>query len=278
MRHNHRQLITLTILFVLTACTRPAPVGEPLLDPEETVVPPQLTFPSNTPPPSATPVVTPSPIATETPTEVPTDVPTPIPLDEDDPRFGLNLSAPDYWDDFNSDVTWVGPSFEGAANITIDGMHRTTDYLADSFLWWSTTIPDIDAGNVYVEVTALAGDCSGKDAYGLAVRVEPENRDSGYMLEFSCDGAFRLRKLAAGRIQTLHDWTMSLSIANDGSSNTMGLLAVGNRIFPVANGEVLAEVEDSTFFSGNYGLYANAQETPGLTIAFDNFKLWYVNP
>ena len=278
MRLNHRQLITLTILFLLTACTRPAPVGEPLPDPEGTVVPPQLTFPSNTPPPSATTHTTPSPIATETPTDIPTDVPTAIPLDEDDPRFGLNLSAPDYWDDFNSDVTWVGPNFEGAANLTIDGMHRTTDYLADSFLWWSTTIPDIDAGNIYVEVTASVGECTGKDAYGLAVRVEPENRDSGYMLEFSCDGAFRLRKLAAGTIQTLYDWTMSLSIANDGSSNTMGLLAIGNKLYPVANGEVLTEVEDSTFFSGNYGLYANAQETPGLTITFDNFKLWYVNP
>jgi hypothetical protein len=278
MRHRHRQLITLTFLFILTACTRPAPVGEPFPESSETMVPPQISFPSNTPPPSATPVVTSSPIATETATDVPTDVPTPIPLDENDPRFGLNLSAPDYWDDFNSDLTWVGPNFEGAANLTIDGMHRTIDYLADSFLWWSTTIPDIDAGNIYVEVTASVGDCRGKDAYGLAVRVEPENRDSGYMLEFSCDGAFRLRKLAAGTIQTLYDWTMSLSIANDGSSNTMGLLAIGNKLYPVANGEVLTEVEDSTFFSGNYGLYANAQETPGLTITFDNFKLWYVNP
>jgi hypothetical protein len=242
------------------------------------VVPPQLAFPTSTAPPSATPIVTPSPIATETPTEDPTEVPTAIPLDEDDPRFGLNLSAPDYWDDFNSDITWVGPSFEGASNITIEGVHRATDYLADSFLWWSTTIPDIDAGNIYVEVSAEVGDCSGRDAYGLAVRVDPENRDSGYLLEFSCDGAFRLRKLFAGSIQTLYDWTVSLSIANDGSSNTMGLLAVGNQLYPVANGEVLAQVEDSTFFSGNYGLYANAQETPGLTVIFDNFKLWYVNP
>lgn len=278
MRHNHRFLITLSLLLLIVACTRPAPVGEPQEDLQGSVVPPQPSFPTNTPPPSATPLITSTPTASPTPTEAPTDVPTPIPLDEDDPRFGLNLSAPDYWDDFSSNVTWVGPSFEGASNITLEGTHRATDYLADSFLWWSTTVPDIDAGNIYVEVSAEIGECSGKDAYGLAVRVEPENRDSGYLLEFSCDGSYRLRKLFSGTIQTLLDWTPSQFISTDGSSNTMGLLAVGNQLYPVANGEVLAQAEDATFFSGNYGLYANAQITAGLTVTFDDFKLWYVTP
>lgn len=278
MRHDWKTIASFVLLGLMAACTRPAPVGEPLNDLQGTVVPSQLAFPSSTPPPSATPMAAPSATTTETPTQEPTDVPTPLPLDEDDPRFGLNLSAPDYKDDFTSDLTWIGPNFEGASNITEGGVHRATDYLADSFLWWSTTIPDIDAGNIYVEVQAEAEDCTGKDAYGLAVRVEPDQRDSGYLLEFSCDGAFRVRKLYAGTIQTLQDWTLSDSILSDGSSNIMGFLAIGNQLFPTANGEVLAQVEDSTFFSGNYGLYANAQETPGLTVTFDSFKLWYVNP
>jgi hypothetical protein len=277
MRHTGIQRLTLVVLFLVAACTRPAPVGEPLEELQESTVPSQLSFPTSTPPPSATPAVTSTTTATETPTEEPTVNPTAIPLDEDDPRFGLNLSAPDYWDDFSSNLTWVGPNFEGASNITEGGVHRATDYLADSFLWWSTTIPDIDAGNIYIEVEADVADCSGQDAYGLAVRVEPENRDSGYMLEFSCDGAFRVRKLFGGKIQALQDWTISPSIRTD-ESNIMGFLAVGNRLSVFANGELLAEVEDSTFFSGNYGLYANAQVTPGLSVRFDNFKLWYVSP
>ncbi len=278
MRLAHTRYLLLTTLLILTACTRPAPVGEPPQEAQDSVVPPQITFPTNTPPPTGTAIVTPSPSPSETPTEEPTIIPTAIPLEEDDPRFGLNLSAPDYRDGFNSDVTWVGPSFEGAANITTGGVHRATDYLADSFLWWSTTIPDIDAGNVYVEITAEARDCSGKDAYGLAVRVEPDNRDSGYMLEFSCDGAFRLRKLFAGRIQALIDWSPSPAIDNDDGINTMGFLAVGNQLSVFANGELLGQAEDATFFSGNYGLYANAQVTPGMTVEFDDFKLWYVSP
>jgi hypothetical protein len=274
---SNKILVALLTLFLITACTRPAPVGEPLEDLPETPVPSQFAFPTSTPPPSATAIITPSATPTETPTEVPTDVPTAIPLDEDDPRFGLNLSAPDYRDEFDSDVTWVGPNFDGAANITQSGVHRATDYLADSFLWWSTTIPDIEAGNIYVEVDAEIGECSGRDAYGLAVRVDPDQLNSGYLLEFSCDGAFRLRKLFAGTIQTLQDWTSNLAIQTEGS-NTMGFLAVGNQLTPFANGEALVTLEDTTFFSGNYGLYANAQVTPGLTVEFDHFKLWYVTP
>jgi hypothetical protein len=277
MKHADKQLLTIVILFFVAACTRPAPVGEPVEELTESVVPSQLSFPTSTPPPSATPAVTSTATATETPTEEPTVIPTAIPLDEDDPRYGLNLSAPDYWDDFDSNLTWVGPNFEGAFNITEGGVHRATDYLADSYLWWSTTIPDIDAGNIYVEVEANVADCIDRDAYGMAIRVEPENKDSGYMLEFSCDGAFRVRKLFRGTIQALQDWTVSPSIQSDGS-NVMGFLAVGSRLSVFANGELLTEVEDTTFFSGNYGLYANAQATPGLSVRFDDFKLWYVSP
>jgi hypothetical protein len=223
-------------------------------------------------------LITPSATPSPTPSLEPTDIPTAIPLDEDDPRYGLNLSAPDYWDTFDSDVTWVGPSFDGASNLTLNGTHRAIDYLADSFLWWSTTIPDIDAGNIYVEVSAEVDTCSGKDAYGLALRVEPENRDSGYLLEFSCDGSFRIRKLYAGTIQSLFDWTANPSISIEGTVNTMGFMAVGNQLSAFANGELLGQVEDTTFFSGNYGLYANALNTPGLTVTFDDFKLWYVTP
>jgi len=278
MRHDPKTIVSLVLLCLTAACTRPAPVGEPPGPFQDTVVPSQLAFPSLTPPPSATTFVTPSVTVTPAPTEEPTNVPTPIPLDEDDPRFGLNLSAPDYRDNFDSELTWIGPNFEGASNLTAGGVHRATDYLADSFLWWSTTIPDIDAGNLYVEIQADLEDCRGKDAYGLAVRVEPDQRDSGYMLEFSCDGAYRVRKLYAGTIQTLQDWTVSASISAGAGRNIMGFLAIGTKLYPVANGDVLSQVEDATFFSGNYGLYANAQETPGLTVVFDNFKLWYASP
>ena len=70
----------------------------------------------------------------------------------------------------------------------------------------------------------------------------------------------------------------SAAINTDSEINVMGFLAVGNQLAAFANGEFLAQVEDTTFTSGNYGLYANAQVTPGLSVTFDDFKLWYVTP
>jgi len=268
------------ITWLAGACTRPAPVRDVPVDLTQTAESAFANaFPSLTAPPSATMIITAAPINTDTPTPELTITPTPPPLSPDDPRYGLNLAAPHYWDDFSSNLTWVGPNFDGAMNVWDDGRLRATDFLADKFLWWSTTISDVDAGNLYVEVTADVGGCSGKDAIGLAVRVEPENRDSGYTLEFSCDGSYRIRKLVSGTIQTLLEWTPSDSIVSGSdSSNVLGFLADGITLTVFANSEVLSSIEDNTFFKGNFGLFADAVSTPGLTVYFDDFKLWYVNP
>jgi hypothetical protein len=267
----------LLISLFLIGCTRRAPVEEPLPATQGTAAPLAL-LPSATRPPSATPLITPSATATETGTPGPTEAPPAPELDPEDPRYGLNLAAPNYLDAFNSNLTWVGPNFEGASNVWSDGRLRAIDYLADTYLWWSTTIPDIDAGNIYVEVTVESEDCVGKDAYGLALRVEPDQRNSGYLLEFSCDGAFRIRKLIGGALVVLQDWTPAGAIhSGSQATNVMGFQAFGSELSAFANGGLLATVEDTSFYSGNYGLYANAASTPGLTIFFDDFKLWYVN-
>jgi len=275
--------LSLLLAFSLTAgaCTRPAPIeGTPPVE-IETVAsrfPSSTSPPSATSPPTATIPHTPTPSPTPTPTVGPTLTATVPPLPTSDPRYGLNLAAPSYRDDFSSNLTWVGPNFEGALNVWDDGRLRATDYVPDSFLWWSTTKPDIDAGNVYTEVTGEIGECSGKDSYGIAVRVESEHRNSGYAFEISCDGAYRLRKLFSGSIQTLIEWTPSVHIrSGTGEMNRLGFLAEGTTLAVFVNGDLLAEVEDSAFFSGNYGLYANAVETPGLTVHFDDFELWYIS-
>jgi hypothetical protein len=272
-----RTAVLVIVPLLLLGCTRRAPIEEP--PPATQGAAPLPSLPSATRPPTATSIITPSPTPTVTGTPGPTEAPPAPDLDPDDPRYGLNLAAPNYLDAFNSNLTWVGPNFEGASNTWLDGRLRAIDYLADTFLWWSTTIPDIDAGNVYVEVSAETGECAGRDAYGLALRVEPDQRNSGYLLEFSCDGAFRMRKLIAGSLAVLQDWTPSGSIhSGSEASNVMGFLASGSELSAFANGDLLATVEDTSFFSGNYGLYANAAATPGLTVFFDDFKLWYVNP
>jgi hypothetical protein len=205
--------------------------------------------------------------------------PTPIELDSDDPRFGLNLSIADYLDDFSSELNWIGPNFDGAVNFWEDGRLKAIDYKADGYIWWSTTLRDVDAGNVYVEVTAEIGECSGRDAYGLALRVSGNPLNSGYTLEFSCDGAYRIRKLISGSVATITDWTTVEAIQTGSNTvNRMGFFADGSTLWAFANGERLGSAEDASLLVGTYALFASAENTPGLTVYFDDFSLWFIQP
>ncbi len=232
--------------------------------------------PSATPPRSATPQPTATPPPSATPTAGPSSTPTAPPLPAGDPRRGLNLAMPDYQDDFSARFNWYEFSDPLAAtNLWEEGRLRTTDNLADAYIWWSTG--NRSAADVYVEVSAEIGECSGKDGYGLALRVGGENYDRGYTLEFSCDGSFRMHKFISGAAPaTLVGWTQSDDIrAEPGAANRMGLLARGSTLAAFANGQLLTQAEDLDYVSGTFGLFASAWETPGLTVYFDDFALWY---
>ena len=202
------------------------------------------------------------------------------PLPADDPRAGLNLNTPDYHDGFAARFTWGELGNDGAVNTWDEGRLKAVDTLTDAFIWWSTTVPEAAAGNLYAEVTAAIGDCSGRDAAGLAVRVGGANLNSGYTLEVSCDGAYRVRKFTEGRVETLGDWTNAEAIIQGpNATNRLGFLARGTTLYAFANSTRLGEaISDSSYLAGTFGLFAVARQTPGLTVHFDDFSLWHVTP
>jgi hypothetical protein len=240
---------------------------------------------TRTSPPSATPSSTPLP---PTPSAIPTDTPGPTatitipPLPPDDPRNGLslNLAFPDYGDTFVDRFTWGELSDPGAVNTWEDGRLKTSDLLADGFIWWSGTLPDAAAGDFFAEVTAEIQDCAGKDAAGFAGRIGGVNLNSGYTLEISCDGHYRLREFSEGAVTILRDWTAAEAIVQGpDATNRLGLLAQGDRITPFINGVALGPaVQDPSLGYGTFGLYAMARETPGVVVIYDDFALWYVTP
>lgn len=281
------RLILLAVLAV-AACNRSAG-GQPPADVALTAVaatlaaasaqPPTARFPSLTPPPSATPIFTPTPAATATVTPGASPTSTAPPLPPGDPRTGLNLAAPGYSDDFSDPLTWVGPSFEGATNSVEGGRLHSVDHRADGYIWWSTTLPEIESGNLYAEVTAIIENCAGRDGYGLAVRVSGYGFNSGYTLEFSCDGYYRMRKFLGGSVSVVSDWTSAPAIyAGPNSANRMGLLASGSTLYAVANSQVIGQAQDFDLATGNFGLFASAEATADVSVFFDDFALWTVQP
>lgn len=289
MRHTLSLSCAVALGVGLVGCSRSA--GQlPPATAQDTRLPPTLTsiFPLPTPPtapPSAT--VPPPSTATFTPTGTITSTPTPGPspsptgpqLPADDPRNGLNLSVPDYLDDFSTRFKWFEFSDPQAATILYaEGGLKAQDNVVDHFIWWSTS--DQAGSDVYVEVSTRVGACSGNDGYGLAVRVGGENLDRGYALEFSCSGAYRLRKFIGNAAPVvLIDWSESAQVRQGtNATNRMGLLARGDMLYPVANGLVVGEVSDNDYTYGGFGLYASAEVSPGLEVVFDDFALWRVQP
>jgi hypothetical protein len=282
------QLALPILLLLLPACNRPA--GEPPPDNLATYVVATLTAQPlvlNTPvptwtlgPPFTTDTATAKPSETPEPTEEVTPSATPIPLDPDDPRFGLNLSSPDLSDDFAVPGTWFQYDIEDATFQWEDGRLRATDNKVDGRLWWSAGGLQLD--DVYAEVTVEVGDCSGRDAYGMAVRVGGENFDRGYTLEVTCDGQYRVRKfISEAAPATLTDWTPATAIVKGpDATNRLGILSVGDELHFVVNGTVLETqpVVDGEYTGGTIGLFASAAQTAGLTAYFDNFALWYASP
>jgi hypothetical protein len=229
-------------------------------------------------PPSATPIPTITPTLTLTPTITPTPDPTSFPVD--DPRYGLDLTAPDYVDAFSVAHTWFDEYRDSRVEIfRVENSLRCTDKRTDYIITWSTTARR-DA-NVYAEITAEIGPCQGKDGYGLALRIGGDQYDRGYSVEFSCDGHYRMRKFIdiSTPPVTLVDWTHSDAI-NTGSdaSNRLGFAAKGANLYALANGELIGQAQDTNYTYGAYGLFASAAETADLTVTFDDFTLWQLRP
>jgi len=236
------------------------------------------TLPPASPVPTATSGFPPTESATETAAAPPT--PSPIPLSPDDPRAGLNLSAPDLRDDFSQALWYVGSDDATASFAYANGQFQVTDNLADGFLWWTTTARE--AADLYVEVTAEVGACSGKDAYGFGIRVGGQNFDQGYTLEIACDGSYRLRRFVSEELPViLLNWTPAAALVSGPlATNRIGLLAQGEQFQVFANGELVSAqaIEDDSYSSGILSLFASAAQTPGLTVHFDDLALWFLSP
>jgi len=280
-----RRAVSLFVL-LLASCNRPA--AEPPPNLLATSVAATLTaqpvaiatstLPPASPVPTATSGFPPTESATETAAAPPT--PSPIPLSPDDPRAGLNLSAPDLRDDFSQALWYVGSDDATASFAYANGQFQVTDNLADGFLWWTTTARE--AADLYVEVTAEVGTCSGKDAYGFGIRVGGQNFDQGYTLEIACDGSYRLRRFVSEELPViLLNWTPAAAlVSGPQATNRIGLLAHGEQLQVFANGELVSAqaIEDDSYSSGILSLFASAAQTPGLTVHFDDLALWFLSP
>jgi hypothetical protein len=207
--------------------------------------------------------------------------PTPTPfhvISEDDPRAVLDLSKPDYVDYFDDSSTWFDFDTEGrAAYRFMDGHLEGQDYEPEElYTWWSYSARSAD--NTYSEISVTNGDCIGKDAVGLVMRVQKDTAAGGYGLEISCDGEWRLMHFREGKSpEIMVDWTASDTI-NTGkdATNRLGLWGYQPDFNVFINGQQVGKARDSkySYKYGMFAVYVRAHQTYDLTAIFDDFAFW----
>ncbi len=283
-------LILFGLIFVIAGCgiarpSAPTPFSNAVATQVAVLLTSSPAAPTSQPPVSTStqpPVITQAATATQpqptaepsqTPTQAPTATETPEPTAvEGDPREALG--EPTFQDTkFKVNGNWGGPwkddftqgEFENnellLTSIGVDG--------------WTLSWPKIK--DFYIEMTAVTGDCSGMDRYGLIVRV-PESFDTGYLYGFTCDGKYSLRLWDPDKkkYNYLIDWTHSDEIkSGSDKTNRLGLMVEGDKFTLYANGVEIDSATDSTLEDkGRFGPYVGHAGEDKFTVYIKEISYW----
>ncbi len=185
----------------------------------------------------------------------------------------LNLGAPTVTDPMNSAAYWFLLQTNEASFEMQNGqlvMHGLTPGMLDS--WGLSSYPVL--GDAFVEATFITGgQCSGLDRYGLIVRAP--NPSEGVVVEFSCDGRYRIYIWDGANFTPIKNWTHGASIVSGpNQTNRMGVWMQGNVLKVYANRVLLAEVNQNQYATGHFGLVIASKNTPNLTVAVDEVDYW----
>jgi len=187
----------------------------------------------------------------------------------------LGLGEPTWRETFDNAARWYLYDNGNTALSIEDGSMKMLSRNPGSFDEWGLS----NYGSVsdfYIEAKFRTGDsCSGLDRYGLLLRSP--DPDQGYVFAFSCDGRYRLYAWD-GTYTGLVEWTTGSPIeTGPDQTNRMGILMEGNNIKLYANGTLLAELEDSKFDEGSFGLFVAAGNTSDFITYVDELTLWELN-
>jgi hypothetical protein len=193
----------------------------------------------------------------------------------------LNLGAPTWSDNFDSDSGFwpLGDDAQLGYKLANSDLVMTSFQKIGDQWRLNNNLP---ASNLALEVKFETGEqCSGKDSYGVIVRsteTGDDIYDSGYVFVFSCDGMYRLYRMDNGNFISLLNWTASSDInAGPKQTNTLTILLDDTLIRLYANGNRLAQVNDSGHTQGKWGLSVRSVDTSNFAISVKEVSYWVLS-
>jgi hypothetical protein len=185
----------------------------------------------------------------------------------------LNLGPATWTDNMDTAVNWFLLDTANTKFTAGDGkLIMTAMNPSGADEWGLSNKPAIK--DYYLQATFITGGtCSGLDHYGLLARAPDTN--SGYVLEFACDGHYRLYKWDGKNYNALQEWHSTTSIhTGSNQTNIMGIWMKGTTLRVYANGFKLAEFTDSAYSQGQFGLVIGSVNTTNLIVNVDQVAYW----
>jgi hypothetical protein len=217
----------------------------------------------------------PAEAADNEPTKSATDTPAP----SDNPKQDLGDAT--WSDDLSTGSYWsldAGDIIIDSTTLSLKGgkLSASAAVIGKGTNWWLTYLAFQDA---YLEAKFEVESCADNDQYGLVFRAPDYESGIAYYFHVTCDGRYDIRRWASNGSTMLLGMPSSEKI-NTGSNqtNNLGVWVKGPIIRLYVNNYLIEEINDSSLpNAGHFGLFINAQQTPGFTIHMDDISYWTLN-
>jgi hypothetical protein len=167
----------------------------------------------------------------------------------------------------NSNSWGISSDNVGSVSLLYQGMDIRIDQ--PNTMRWTVANQKFTDSRIDVDAVLLAGPTD--DAYGTVCRFEDDQHFYGFIVTH--DGYYGIFKMQDGQVilsDTSGGLKFSELIRQGGVVNHISTTCQSDTLSLSVNGQVLAEVEDDSYSSGQIGLIAGTYSTPGVEVFFDN--------
>jgi hypothetical protein len=108
--------------------------------------------------------------------------------------------------------------------------------------------------------------------YGVLYRYQ--DTDNHYLFAIGGDGYYTVTLVRSGEPIPLHVWQQWPHVRRGAATNRLRIRCQGARCQFYVNDEFTTETADDTFLSGDLGLWAQTFSDDGLTVVFEELRVW----
>ncbi|MBN1811952.1 MAG: protein kinase [Anaerolineae bacterium] len=176
-------------------------------------------------------------------------------------------------DDFsNPESGWDVEEFEGGSLGYKEGVYVIRAEDSDYYYLGQTYVSLADVA-IEVDATQILGPANDDNYYGSGCRLQSDG--AGYLFIISGQGYYAIyREEGEAGGEFLVDWTESDVIRQGNATNHLRAICDGTRLAIAINGELLAEVEDDTYATGDVLLVASTLEDGATEVHFDDLLVY----